>query len=180
MLIACVLTWHHVDSFIRRLTILPVCPMYTCPQEQVYFVHSYGAGGLWFLRFLKICPIFLNGLKIGYCVCLISCQSDLLFLWHTGEWIGFRLIVCVRNRYLVCMFIDCFDYVLSCPFFCKTIFKWLDSVCRCSLSEMVKDLCTSELIADCFCAGWWCDSACIYLCVLVFCTLDDLRYCQLS
>jgi len=46
-----------------------------------------------------------------------------------------------------------------------------------SLSEMVKALCISELIADCFCAGWWCDSACrIYLCVLVFCTLDGLRY----
>ena len=56
---------------------------------------------------------------------------------------------------------------LSCPFSCKASFKWLSSVYRCSLSEMVKVLCTSELIADCFCAGWWYDSACRYLSVCV-------------
>jgi len=54
---------------------------------------------------------------------------------------------------------------LSCLFFCKAVFKWLSSVYRCSLSEMVKVL-YSELIADCFCAGW-CDSACRYLSVCV-------------
>jgi len=33
-------------------------------------------------------------------------------------------------------------------FFYKASFKWLSSVCKCSLSEMVKAICTSELIAD--------------------------------
>ena len=37
-----------------------------------------------------------------------------------------------------------------CPFFCNASFRWLSSVC--SLSAMMKVLCTSELI-DCFCAG---------------------------
>jgi len=31
----------------------------------------------------------------------------------------------------------------------------------------MKALCTSELIADYFCAGWWCDSACKYLSVCI-------------
>ena len=46
----------------------------------------------------------------------------------------------------------------------------MSSVCRCSLSE--KALCTSELIADYFCAGWWCDSTCRYLSTYVVFTLD--------
>ena len=83
-----------------------------------------------------------------------------------GEWIGsFHLIVCKGYR--------CIDHmlliilVMSVFLLYKTSFRWLSSVCRCSLSEMVKALCTSELIADCFCAGWWCDSACKYLSVCV-------------
>jgi len=63
----------------------------------------------------------------GYCICLISCQSNLLFLWHMGEWIGsFCLVVCQRLlSYLhVCMLlIVLIMSFLSYPFFCK--FFWL-------------------------------------------------------
>jgi len=69
------------------------------------------------------------------------------------------------------MFIDYFDIsFLSCPFFCKVLVLgdcvlFVDVLC-----QMVKALCTNELIADCFCAGWSCNSAYRYLpvCVGVF------------
>ena len=73
---------------------------------------------------------------------------------------------------LFACYIDCFDcvfFVMSV--FCKASFKWLSSVCRCFLSEMV--LC--ELIETVFVLG---DLVCIYLCVLVF--VLGLRYRQLS
>jgi len=64
-----------------------------------------------------------------------------------------------------CLLIILCIFFLSYPFFfCKACFKWLRSMYK---------------WIDCFCAGWWCDSACIYPYVLVFCTLDDLEYCQL-
>jgi len=49
------------------------------------------------------------------------------------------------------MFIDYFDYIFRVRFSVKLVLD--GSVCRRSLSAMVKALCTSELIADCFCAG---------------------------
>jgi len=38
---------------------------------------------------------------------------------------------------------------------------------RDGLSEVMKALCISKLIADCFYAGWWCDSTYRYLSVCV-------------
>ena len=49
------------------------------------------------------------------------------------------------------MFIDCFDHVFSCCVRFSVRLALGDcSVYRCSLSAMVKVLCTSELVADCF------------------------------
>ena len=46
-------------SFIRRLTILPVSPMYTYPQEQdILYAPAELSEGLWSLGCLKICSIF--------------------------------------------------------------------------------------------------------------------------
>jgi len=58
-------------SFIRKLIILPVSPIYTCPQEQNILYILELSGGSWSLGFLKIYPIFLGSLKFGYCVSLI-------------------------------------------------------------------------------------------------------------
>jgi len=85
-----------------------------------------------------------------------------------GEWIeSYRPVVSETIVLFACLLIVLIMSFLLCPFFYKASFKWLNSVCRCSLSEMEKTLCTSELIADCFCNGWWCDSACRYLSVCV-------------
>jgi len=70
---------------------------------------------------------------------------------------------CVGVALLVCLLINLFISFLSCPFFSKACFRWLNSV---FLSEMVKALCTNELITDCFCDGW-CDLACKYLSVRI-------------
>jgi len=112
-------------TFFHKLTILPISPMYTCPQEQgIFYTPSELNRGLWSLGFLKISPIFLGGLKIVWILYLISCQSDLLFLWHIGEWIeSFHLIVC--QKLLSCLLIILVMFFLSRPFFCKTSFRWL-------------------------------------------------------
>jgi len=60
----------HWCSFIRRLTILSISPMYTCLQKQgILYIPAELSGGLWSLGFLKICPIFLGGLKIVWILC---------------------------------------------------------------------------------------------------------------
>ena len=56
-------------SFIRRLTILSVAPMYTYLQEQVFCILLRSWVEVWSLGFLKICPIFLDSLKI---LCLFN------------------------------------------------------------------------------------------------------------
>ena len=123
MLIAwSVLTWHHVGcSFIRRLTILPVSPMYTCPQEQnILYTPAELSGGLWSLGFFKICPIFLDGLenlKIVWILCLFNILPIRSVVPLTYGRIDPLVWLCVRNRCLVCMF-DCFHYV----FFVVSVF----------------------------------------------------------
>ena len=70
------------------------------------------------------------------------------------------------QRSLFCLHVYWFWSCLFCRvrFFVRLVLS--DSVCRDILcSEMVKTLCTSELIVDCFCAGWWCNLACRYLSV---------------
>ena len=119
-------------SFIRRLTILPVSPMYTCPQEQdILYTLAEQSGGLWSLGFLKICPIFLGGLKIIRILCLFnilpirsvvpltygrtdrilssSCTSETVVLFAC------LLIVLIMSFFVVSVF-------------CKVSFKWLSSV----------------------------------------------------
>ena len=148
---------HHIGSFIRRLTILPVSSMYTCPQEQdILYTLAELNGGLWFLGFLKICPIFLDGLKIVQILCLLNIlpiRSVAPLIYGRMNRIFSSDCVSETVVLFACLLIMSF---LSCPFFCCVRFfvrliKWLNSVYKCSLSE--KALCTSKLIADCFCAG---------------------------
>jgi len=58
-------------SFIHILTILS--PMYTFPQEQgILYTPAELSGGLRFLGFLRICPIFLEGVwKRFECSCVL-------------------------------------------------------------------------------------------------------------
>ena len=68
-----------------------------------------------------------------------------------GEKIGsYRLVESEAVVLFECLSIILIMSFLSSPFLCKASFRWF---CRCSLSEIVKALCTSELITDCFCAG---------------------------
>jgi len=90
-------------------------------QEQgILYIPAELSGDLWALGFLKICPIFLGGLKIVRILCLFNILSirqsvNLLFLWHMGEWIeSLRLFVLE----CVVLFIDYFDYV----FFVESVF----------------------------------------------------------
>jgi len=111
---------HHIGSFIRRLTILPVSPMYTCPQEQdILYTPAELNGGLWFLGFLKICPIFLDDLKIVRILCLfnilpIRSVAPLIY----GRMNRIFSSDCVSETVVLfaCLLIMSF---LSCPFFCK-------------------------------------------------------------
>ena len=164
-----VLAWHHVGVLLSVSWSFSRFPMYTCPQEQgILYTPAELSGGLWSLEFLKICPIFLGGLKIIRILCLFN----ILPIWFVvpltyGRMDRILSSGCVSETVVLfaCLLIVLIMPFLLCQFFCKASFKWLNSVCRCSLSEMMKALCTSDLIADCFCDGWWCDSACKYLSV---------------
>jgi len=96
----------------------------------------------------------LNVVLIQYLVDMVCCS---FYVWENGKGSFACLILwwlCVEVHCLtVCLLIISFISFLSCPFFCKACFRWLNSVCKCSLSEMVKALCTNELIADCFVLG---------------------------
>jgi len=127
----------HWRSFIRRLTILLVLQYILARRNNILYAPAELNGGLLFLGFLKICPIFLGDLKIRILyVCLISCQSDLSFFWYMGEWIkSFRLVVyqrplfCLHIYWLfwLCLFCHvCFSvklilsgWVLSVDIFCQ-------------------------------------------------------------
>jgi len=158
-------------SFIRRLTILSISPMYTCPQKQgILYIPAELSGGLWSLGFLKICPIFLGGLKIVWILCdlfnILPIRSVVPLTYGRMDKILSSDYVSETIVLFACLLIVLIMSFLSCPFFCKAIFKWLSSVCRCSLSEMVKALCTSELIVFVLSDG--ADSACRYLSVCWF------------
>jgi len=111
----------HWCSFIRRLTILPVSPMYTCPQKQdILYIPAELSGGLWSLGFLKICPIFLCGLKIVRILCLFNILLIQSFVPLTYERMD-RILSsdCVSETVvLFALFINCFDYV----FFVVSVF----------------------------------------------------------
>ena len=162
-----VLIWYHVDIFLSVGSLgfsnihLPIFCI---------LLRSWGS-----LGFLKICSIFLGGLKIIRILCLFNIlpiRSVVSFTYRRM----YRILLsdCVSEIVvLFACYIDCFDCVFFVMFvFCKASFKWLSSIRRCFLSEMVKALC--ELIETVFVLG---DLACIYLCVLVFVLL---RYRQLS
>jgi len=129
-------------SFIRRLTILPLSPMYTCPQEQdIFYIPAELTGGLWSLGFLKICLIFLGDLKIVRMLCLFNILpiwSVVLLTWENGHIGSSRLYQRHWETVVlfVCLLIVLIMSFLSYLFFCKIVFKWLNSVCRCSLSEI--------------------------------------------
>jgi len=74
----------------------------------------------------------------------VSCRYDPLFFLYTrmGEWKRFFCpshlgILSVEIWCLIGVFADYFIYIfLSRPFFCKACFRWLSSICKCSLSEI--------------------------------------------
>jgi len=92
------------------------------------------------------------------------------YIWEKRFFCPSHLVmVYVGVHCLTGVFTDYFIYIffLTCPFFCKACFRWLSSVCKCSCqnlfvrdgeSSMYKWI-DSWLF---FCAGWWCDSTCIY------------------
>ena len=96
----------------------------------------------------------MGGLKIVRILCLFNIlpiQSVVPLTYGRIDRILSSGCVSETVVLFACLLIVLIMSFLLCPFFCKASFKWLSSVC--SLSEMEKALCTSELIADCLCAG---------------------------
>ena len=126
----------------------------------------------------------MSGLKIVRILCLFNIlpiRSVVLLTYGRMDRILSSGCVSEIVVLFACLLIVLIMSFLSCPFFCKASFKWLSSVCKCSLSEMEKALCTSESIADCSVMGGGATRHVgICLCVLIFCTFDGLRYRQLS
>jgi len=176
-----VLAWHHVGVL---LSVDGSFSNVYLPTGTKYFVYKAPAelnGDLWFLGFLKIFPIFLDSLKIVWILCLFN----ILPIWSVvpltyGRMDRILSFDCALETVILfeCLLIVLIISFLSCPFFYKANFKWLSSVYRYSLSEIVKALCISELTVFVL-GGGTTRHIDIYLCVLVFCTFD-LRYSQLS
>jgi len=119
--------------------------------------------------------LFLGSLKTVWMLYLFSILSiGPLFLLYMEEWKRFFcpshlvIVVCWGSLPYWCLLIILFISFLSCSFFCKAYFRWLSSICKYSLSEMVKALCTSELIADFFVLGDVTQHVSIYPYVLLF------------
>jgi len=149
-----------LSGFIRILTILPVSPIYFFTRTR-YFV--YPCGTEWkslIFRISQNLSYFFGGFENGLNVVLIQYPVDMVYCSFYRRMEKVLLLVsscdgCVLGFIvlLVCLLIILFISFLSCPFFCKACFRWLSSVCKCFLSEMIKALCISESIADRFCAG---------------------------
>jgi len=91
-----------------------------------------------------------------------TCRYDCSF--YMGEWKRFFypfhlvMVVCC----LINVFADYFIYIFFIISFVRLVSDgWVLSVD--TLCQRRRKLYVQELIADCFCAGWWCDSACKYL-----------------
>jgi len=151
-----VLNWHHVGVFLS--IDWPFSQFLQCilarRNKIFYTLAELNEWRSSIFRFLKICAIFLGGLKIIRILCLfhILLIRSIVPLTY-GRMDRILSSDCVSKTvvlfaYLLIVLIMPF---LSCPFFCKAVSKWLSSVCRCSLSEIVKALCISKLIADFLC-----------------------------
>ena len=173
--------------FISWLTILPIYLQFLqciLAQEQVILYTSAKlSGSLWSLGFLKICPIFLSDLKIIRVLYLFNILLIRFVVPLTYRRMD-RILSsdCVSETVVLfaCLLIVLIMSFVSCPFFCKSNFKWLSSICKCSLSEMMKALCRVNWLQIVFVLSGAIRHVDIYLCVLVFYTLDGLRYRQLS
>jgi len=123
-----VLTWHHVGNFLSvDWRDFPSFSNVYLPAGTRYFVYSCGAE--WrSLEFLKICPIFLDDLKIVRILCLFN-----ILLIRS-------IVVCQKPLCLYIYSIVLMMSFLSCPFFCKISFKWLSSI---------------YLFIDVLCQRWW-------------------------
>jgi len=117
-----------------------------------YFVYPCGTEwrSLIFKIYQNLPYLFGRVWKRFECCILMSLYTYLvfyrygsLFLLYMGEWkrlfcpSHLVMVVC-WDSLLACLLIILFIFFLSCPFFCKTCFRWLSSVCKCSLLEMVK------------------------------------------
>jgi len=141
MLIAwCVLAWCHVDVLLFLSWPFFQFLQCTCPEEQsiLYLYSCVGiytpaelSGGFWSLGFLKICPIFLSGLKIIrilYLFNILSIRSVLLTYGRMNRILSSDFMS-ETHRCLVYMFIDYFD-CLFCVRFSIRLFlsDWILSV----------------------------------------------------
>jgi len=107
--------------------------------------------------FSKFYPIFFESLKT-VCIYSVSCRYGPLFILSMGEWKNFlaRLILWLCVRCLTSVFADYFIHI----FFIMSLlvcFRWLNSSVG-VFCQRWRKFYVSDLIADCFCAEWWCDS----------------------
>ena len=124
VLIECFLAWHEARwcSFIRMLIILPISPMYNFPQGILYILLKLSRD-LWSLKFLKICSIFLGGLKRVRILFVQNVNSIYcsFYIWENRK-TSSCFLLCIS-----CFFLSCFTSFLYL-FCCKICFKWLSSV----------------------------------------------------
>jgi len=124
-----VLLFFYSIGLFHRLTILPVSPIYTCPQEQnILYTLVELSGGLWSLGYLQICLIFFAWFKDNSDIVFVYPANPICCSFDMRKWIGsFHLIFCQRP--LSCLHVYwLFWLCLFCPFFWKVNFKWLNSV----------------------------------------------------
>jgi len=92
---------------------LPVSPMYLPARIRYFVAPAELSGDLWSLRLLKICPIFLDGLKIVRILCLFN----ILLIWSAvpltyGRMDRILLSGCVSKTVVLFayLFYDCFVF----------------------------------------------------------------------
>jgi len=159
--------------FIRILIIFPISPMYTFPQEQsILYTPVELSGGFWSLRFLKICPIFLGGLKIIWMLYLFS----ILPIWFVVLFIYEKRFLLSVSSYdgihcvlgfialLVCLLIILFIYLF---YDVRSFLRLVSDDWVSSVSVHCQRWWKFYVRIDSWLFLWWCDSACKYLFVCV-------------
>ena len=133
------------------------------PARARYFIYFYGTEWEslvsrifqdfdvpWRLENVEMDVIFVKNLLIRSVVPFTYGRIKKLFLFNSSCDICVFELFFIPLLYLLIVLSTSF---LLYPFYCDVCFKWLSSVYRCSLLKILNALCTSECIADCFCAG---------------------------
>jgi len=129
-----------IHTYINYSPGFPMC----FPQEQgILYTQEKLSEGLWSLGFLKICPIFLEGLKtiwMLYLFSILSIWSVVSFIYGRIEKVLFLVSSCdgcVLGFIALLVFADYFIYIF---FIVRSLVRLVsdDSVCKCT-----------------FCQRWW-------------------------